>query len=158
MGIMTVYSDADILKMNRRTKNKMSVGKNRKPIESVIVQEGVPTATIVDRLAAEPVIYLIGGELIGGFLRTHSKKGTEENLNSPGMVFRKLCISDLHRPTFEVPGSAGNISGVAEEMDDVEEEPVLELVYGSIARISSLATGIELAEHVKNNKSGLALA
>ena len=95
MGIMVVHSAEEVRTMNRRTKHKMSVGKNKMPIHSVAVQEGVPTATLVDRLAAEPVIYLYGTELIGGFLRTNTEKGDEDNLNSQGMVFKMLCMSDL---------------------------------------------------------------
>jgi glutamate--cysteine ligase len=132
MGIMVVHSADELMKMNRRTKNKMSVGKNKLPIGSLCIQEGVPTATLVDRLAAEPVIYLFGCELIGGFLRTNTEKGIEDNLNSTGMVFRKLCMSDLQKPGDDVPEPSG------------ENEPLLELVYGSIARISALATGLEL--------------
>ncbi len=131
IGIMVAHSADELRKMNRRTKNKMSVGKNKAPIESVVIQEGVPTATLVDRLPAEPVIYLFGQELVGGFLRTNTEKGDEDNLNSQGMVFRKLCMSDLQR-----------------SLDEPEEvkEPMLELVYGWIARISALASGQELAD------------
>ncbi len=131
MGIMVAHSAEEIRTMNRRTKNKMSVGKNKAAIDSVAVQEGVPTATLVDRLPAEPVIYLFGQELVGGFLRTNTEKGEEDNLNSQGMVFRKLCMSDLKRSQDE-PGEV--------------DEPMLELVYGSIARISALAAGKELLE------------
>ncbi|MEO5971401.1 MAG: glutamate--cysteine ligase, partial [Bdellovibrionia bacterium] len=137
MGIMVAHSSDEIRNMNRRTKNKMSVGKNRLAIQSVVIQEGIPTATVVDRLAAEPVIYLLGCELIGGFLRTNTEKGDEENLNSQGMVFKKLCMSDLRTPDTDLTD------------DDLKEEPVRELAYGSIARISALATGLELASHAK---------
>ena len=140
MGIMVVHSADELRQMNRRTKNKMSVGKNKLPIDSVAVQEGIPTATLIDRLAAEPVIYLVGCELIGGFLRTNTEKGVEENLNSQGMVFKKLCMTDLRRPSIDEPSEAE---------ENGEEEPVLELVYGSIARISALATGMELTNHAK---------
>lgn len=128
IGIMQAHSADELRYLNRRIKNKMSVGKSHRHINSVIVQEGIPTSTHVDHLAAEPVIYLLGCELIGGFLRTHPKKNEEENLNSPGMVFQKLCMSDLRKP------ERGN-------------RPTLELVYGSIARISALATGKELQTH-----------
>lgn len=134
MGIMVVHSAEELRTMNRRTKNKMSMGKNKAPIASVVVQEGVPTATLVDRLAAEPVIYLVGCELIGGFLRTNAERGIQDNLNSPGMVFRKLCMSDLRE----------------EDLETGEQYPVLELVYGAIARISALATGIELKDHLNH--------
>ncbi len=135
IGIMVAHSSEDLRKMNRRTKNKMSIGKNQTPIESVVIQEGVPTATLVDRLAAEPVIYLVGCQLIGGFLRTNSQKSDEENLNSQGMVFKKLCMSDLRNPEVD-----------SDLDEDLKEEPVLELVYGSIARISALATGLEFSQ------------
>jgi glutamate--cysteine ligase len=141
MGIMVVHSADEIRQMNRREKNKMSVGKNRSSIESVAIQEGIPTATIVDRLAAEPVIYLVGGDLIGGFLRTNTEKGAEDNLNSQGMVFKKLCMSDLRALNPDQDDLT--------EEEAAEEEPVMELVYGAIARISALAAGKELAARRK---------
>lgn len=129
MGIMMVHSAEELISMNRRTKNKMSVGKGKSKIESVIVQEGVPSSTKSEGKAAEPVIYLLGGELLGGFLRTNPEKDDEGNLNSPGMVFKKLCMSDLK----ENPG---------------DTERVLERVYGWTARISAFAAGRELASEV----------
>ena len=145
MGVMVVHSADEIRKMNRRTKNKMSVGKNRMHIGSIVVQEGIPTATLVQKLAAEPVIYLVGAELIGGFLRTNTERGIEDNLNSQGMVFKKLCMSDLRHPD-EIDESFGT-----EPESPLEAEiPVLELVYGSIARLSAMATGKELAQHLSS--------
>jgi len=137
MGIMVVHSADELRQMNRRTKNKMSVGKNKLPIQSVAVQEGVPTATLVDRLAAEPVIYLLGCELIGGFLRTNTEKGAEDNLNSQGMVFKMLCMSDLR----ELENDPD---------EDNKNAPLLEMIYGAVARVSALATGRELAVHLKS--------
>jgi glutamate--cysteine ligase len=138
MGILVAHSGDEVRQMNRRTKNKMSIGKNRRTIESVVIQEGVPTSTLIDRLIAEPVIYLFGTDLMGGFLRTHSEKGDEDNLNAQGMVFRKLCMSDLR--TLESDASEGETSNQSQDL------PVLELVYGAVARISALATGMELAK------------
>ena len=137
IGIMVCFSGDEIRNANRRTKNKMSVGKNKMQIESVCIQEGIPTATIIDRLPAEPVIYLSGCELIGGFLRTNSERGRDDNLNSQGMVFKKLCMSDLRHPSMSEDSEADT-----SEAD--ESEPILELVYGAIARISAIATGLEI--------------
>jgi glutamate--cysteine ligase len=137
MGIMVVRDAEELRQMNRRTKHKMTVGKGHQAIDSVIVQEGVPTATLVQRLPAEPVIYLFGSELIGGFLRTNTEKGAEENLNSPGMAFKKLCMSDLRDPLRE-----------GEPPADGRRWPTLELVYGWVARISALAAGMEQAAHL----------
>jgi hypothetical protein len=68
-------------------------------------------------------------------LRTNTERGVEENLNSQGMVFRKLCMTDLREAQESDEG-----------IDFEDELPVLELVYGSVARLSALATGRELAE------------
>lgn len=142
MGIMVCHSGNDVRNANRRTKNKMSMGKGKSLIESVVVQEGIPTATLVDRLPAEPVIYLSGCELVGGFLRTNTERGREDNLNSQGMVFKKLCMRDLKHPS------------VSDDVDTdtseaAEDEPILELVYGAIARISAVATGLEIRDRLR---------
>jgi glutamate--cysteine ligase len=68
---------------------------------------------------------MIGCELAGGFLRAHGQKGPTESLNSPGAVFKKLCVTDLKV--------------------DLHGRP-MENVYGWVAKISSLAVGREAAE------------
>ena len=113
----------------------MSVGKNKIHIESVVIQEGIPTHFKFDGISAEPVIYLSSHKLIGGFLRTNPERSNMDNLNSKGMVFKKLCTSDLDK--LLAPGSKA--SG---EVGD----RILELTYGSIARISALAAGFEILE------------
>ena len=55
-------------------------------------------------------------------MRANKGKGRVENLNSPGAVFRRLCMSDL--------------------MVDVEGAH-LENVYGWVARLNALAIGLE---------------
>jgi len=124
MGIIVAHSADDILKMSNKEKKKISYAKGGAELREVILQEGVPTqiTTSDDGGVAEPVIYLIGNELAGGFLRAHKEKGRNDNLNSPGSVFKKLCMSDL--------------------VVDVEGNP-LENVYGTIARVNNLAIGLE---------------
>ncbi|MCM0606428.1 MAG: glutamate--cysteine ligase [Xanthomonadaceae bacterium] len=148
MGIHVIHEAKEILTINRRTKNKLAMGKSGLKTESIIIQEGVPTTTIVDKLTAEPVIYLAGSELIGGFLRTHTEKGDEDNLNSKGMVFRKLCMTDLG----DMQSLSRSYSVDIDEDDANEEEPIFEQAYGMIARLSALATGLEIKDHEVNNK------
>ncbi|MBN22175.1 MAG: glutamate--cysteine ligase [Bdellovibrionaceae bacterium] len=138
MGIMTASSPEEILTLNRRKKNKMSVGKNKSEIRSVVVQEGVPTDLKVGEHAAEPVVYLAGCQLIGGFVRSNTERGDLDNLNSKGMIFEKLCMSDLGRMSVSDTFESTNI-------------PLLELVYGSIARLSALAAGREILDTQANN-------
>ncbi|MCC7441501.1 MAG: glutamate--cysteine ligase [Bdellovibrionales bacterium] len=136
MGIHVVKSADEVLTLNRREKNKMSMAKGKVDITSVVVQEGIPTSILVDSHPGEPAIYLAGCELIGGFLRTNTERGSEDNLNSQGMVFKTLCMSDLQ--SLAVPDAASPV--------DPEEEPELELVYGTVARLSALAAGMEQGE------------
>lgn len=136
MGIMTAHSGDEVRTMNRRTKNKMSVGKGSVPIRSVCIQEGIPSTTRVDQATiAEPVIYLAGCSLIGGFLRSNPERDEESNLNSPGMVFKKLCMTDLN----------DRLENEELDLDPIVKGHLLELVYGSVARLSALAAGRELA-------------
>jgi glutamate--cysteine ligase len=108
----------------------MSVGKNRSLIHSVIVQEGIRTSMLVENLSSEPVIYLFGSDLIGGFIRSNTVRGNDENLNASGMVFKKLCMSDLRTAW--------------KEADD--SEPISELVYGVVARLAVAASAKEIFE------------
>ena len=74
----------------------MKAAKGGRDISEVIIQEGVPTVVRTpDGQTAEPCIYMIGCQLAGGFLRTHGEKGPQESLNSPGAVYKRLCIADL---------------------------------------------------------------
>lgn len=131
MGIMVINSVDEIKQMNRRTKNKMSMGKNKSSIDQVVIQEGVPTVMTTDGHTAEPVIYMMGEELVGGFIRANSERNDMDNLNSQGMFFKKLCFQDL---------------STSLETGNRENFPTLEAVYGIVAKLSSLAAAMELQE------------
>ena len=89
------------------------------------IQEVIPTVDQIEIASLEPVIYMIGRDLPGGFLRTHAEKSATDSLNSPGAVFKRLCVSDL------------NVS--------LKGSP-LENVYGWSARLGLLAIGLEAKE------------
>jgi glutamate--cysteine ligase len=98
----------------------------------VLVQEGIPTGLQIQNQAAEPVIYLSGCELVGGFLRLNTERGAEDNLNAKGMSFKRLCMSDFESFLENKSVTPGTH----------------ELVYGTVARISALAAGLELQMHL----------
>lgn len=87
MGIMSVSDASDLDHLNRKMRNKMSVIKDGQTVSEVLIQEGVPTCEHVDSAAAEPVVYLVNGEVVGGFYRIHAGRGIDENLNAPGAYF-----------------------------------------------------------------------
>jgi glutamate--cysteine ligase len=128
LAVIRVQSAAEILEWTYKARKKMKAAKGGRDVEEVIIQEGIPSIVETDGVVAEPVIYMIGGDLAGGFLRTHSEKDSTESLNSPGAIYKKLCVSDLEiRP----------------------EGCPMENVYGWTSKIGSLAISMEAANIVK---------
>lgn len=126
LGVTQVNSGDEVRQWSYKSRKKMKAAKGGRSIEQVIIQEGIPTIVTSQGATAEPTIYMVGCKLAGGFLRTHEAKSPRESLNSPGAVFRRLCVSDLR------------IS--------VEGHP-MENVYGWIARLSFLAIAREARNH-----------
>ena len=122
MGIHVVNNGEDVKNLNRKKRNKLDIGKNKIKFTDVLIQEGVETIINYDNMPAEVTIYLIGGKSVGGFMRANSEKGSSENLNSKGMVFKKFCISEIRQ-----------------NRDDVMKEAV----YSIIGRLSCLASIVE---------------
>lgn len=127
LGVIKVESGEEFKHLNYKSRKKMKAAKGGRDIEEVIIQEGIPSIVRADGATAEPVIYMIGCKLAGGFLRTHSEKSEQESLNSPGAIYKRLCISDLAVDTAGCPH---------------------ENVYGWVAKLAMLAIGLE-AENMK---------
>lgn len=95
LAVIRVGSGDEVRQWSYKSRKKMKAAKGGRDVEEVIIQEGIPSIIEADSASAEPVIYMIGCELAGGFLRTHSEKNSTESLNSPGAVYKRLCVSDL---------------------------------------------------------------
>lgn len=129
LGIINISSAEELNHWTYQSRKKMRAFKGETNIKELIIQEGIPTALLSpDNKSSEPVIYMIGSQVAGGFLRSHKTKDHKTNLNSPGVVFKRLCMSDL-----EI-----KIQGLA-----------MENVYSWLAKIGSLA----LLQEIKNYKS-----
>ena len=122
LGVIRVAAGEDILKWTYDARKKMKAQKGGGRFDEVIVQEGVPTVMKSGAATAEPTIYMVGDSLAGGFLRTHEQKDEKDSLNSPGAVYKKLCLSDLKIKAEGCP---------------------LENVYGWVGKIGLLAIGRE---------------
>jgi glutamate--cysteine ligase len=134
MAIMMVRSVDEVLSLNRKQRTHMSKSKGGQPVDSVIVQEGVYTFETWgnDNAVAEPVVYLFGERVTGGFYRVHKDRGIDENLNSPGMHFEPLAFakSCQRPPQPHIVGESQNRF----------------YAYGVIARLSMLAAAREILE------------
>jgi glutamate--cysteine ligase len=131
MGVMTAYSAEEVKELNRKQRTQMATTKEGQKVTRVIIQEGVYTHETWDEAVAEPVVYLIGPCVVGGFYRVHMDKAADENLNAPGMRFEPLSFAEL--PTF---------SGREESLSTV---PDRFYAYGVIARLGLLAAAREIA-------------
>ncbi|SFF00673.1 glutamate--cysteine ligase [Nitrosomonas sp. Nm166] len=132
MGIMTVKDGADIYKLNRKQRNKMAVVKEGLQVSNVLVQEGVYTFENINQAVAEPVIYMIDRYVVGGFYRVHTGRGTDENLNAPGMHFVPLAFET----TCLVPETAAQPDSIPNRF----------YAYGVVARLALLAAALELEQ------------
>ncbi len=143
MAVMTVRDAKEIRSLNRKQRTHMAKSKGGQPVQRVIVQEGVYTfETWGDGdAAAEPVVYMWGERVVGGFYRVHKERGIDENLNAPGMHFEPLAfVKTCHKPlTNASPDECQNRF----------------YAYSVIARLSMLAAAREILEQVnKDTLSG----
>ncbi len=131
MGVIPILDAQEIYSLNRKEKQNMAVRKGNQQVDKVLIQEGVYTYEQYGELGsvAEPVIYMFGHHVIGGFYRVHQKKGINENLNAPGMAFEPMAFQECcHTPDPTQPVSYAKNKYY---------------VYGVIARLASIAARLE---------------
>ena len=133
MGVMTIKSPDEIAELNRKERTKMATTKEGQKVTQVIIQEGVYTHETWgnDETSAEPVVYMLDHQVVGGFYRVHEKRSASQNLNAPGMRFEPLAFEDCC------------ISPEPEQEPDCRQNRFY--TYGVIARLALLAAAREIA-------------
>lgn len=133
MAVMTVRDASELLALNRKQRTSMAKSKGGQPVQRVIVQEGVYTFETwgSENAIAEPVVYLFGERVVGGFYRVHKDRGIDENLNAPGMQFEPLAFAT---PCQEPLMHSANNAECQNRF----------YAYGVIARLSMLAAAREI--------------
>ena len=130
MGIIVVHDASEVLNLNRKQRTKMAKIKGNQSVKRVMIQEGVYSVeTMPNGSVAEPVVYMIGHYVVGGFYRVHSNLGSNDILNTPGMHFEPLAF---------------------EKVSNLSESTVPEgghrfYAYAVIARLAALAAAREAA-------------
>ena len=125
LGMMTAKSSADIVEINKKERNKMNIIKGNVQNTKVIIQEGIITNDLVKNTIAEPMIYLVNGQVVGNLFRANQSRDNMVSLNASGMSFY--------------------------DMDDLNDEelslglPKNEVIkiYSLIARLAALAAACE---------------
>ncbi len=97
----------------------------------VILQEGVYTFERMEEAVTEPVVYMIDRFVVGGFYRVHAERGSDENLQTPGVGYVPLAFAHQHAiPDLQAkPGTAGQNRFY---------------MYGVVARLALLAASLEM--------------
>uniref|UniRef100_A0A1A9VJL1 Glutamate--cysteine ligase n=1 Tax=Glossina austeni TaxID=7395 RepID=A0A1A9VJL1_GLOAU len=90
MGIITATSGKEILNLNKKKRHKMKKIKEGIAINSVIIQEGVPTIDIFKSSSAEPLIYYIGDTPTCYLYRCNSRKDVYSSLNATDCEFHDV--------------------------------------------------------------------
>ncbi len=125
MAIMTVKSGAELLEINKKDRNKMNSIKGSVQNTTAIIQEGIPTKDLIKNMIAEPMIYLIGGEVVGNLFRVNDARDVNISLNAAGMSFYDL--SDLNDEDLQLGLAKSDISKI----------------YAVIAKLSAAAAALE---------------
>ena len=128
MGVMSINDPQQVFSLNRKQRNNMATGKGSIQVRDVLIQEGVRTLDTFNNAAAEPVVYMIGGTVVGGFYRVNATRGSGDNLNSRGMSFSPLPFET----NCAVPARNDNDSTAARLY-----------VYSVVARLATLAAARE---------------
>jgi glutamate--cysteine ligase len=132
MSVMMVQDGAQLLQLNRKQRTRMAVSKGSQKVSRVMLQEGVYSfETMPNGAVAEPVVYMIGQFVVGGFYRVHQGRGKDDNLNAPGMHFEPLAFA--------------HACNVPCEDLEVVDSPNRFYAYGVIARLAALAAAREAA-------------
>lgn len=136
MAVMTVRNIDELKSMNRKQRTKMATTKGGQPVRKVIIQEGVYTFETIGpaQSVAEPVVYLWGCSVVGGFYRVHKERGVDENLNAPGMHFEPLAFTQ----------------SCNEPRDDIDPDACQNryYTYGIVAKLSMLAAAREIKDNI----------
>lgn len=134
MAVMTLRNVEELKALNRKQRTRMASTKGRQPVKSVIIQEGIYSFETfgAQQSVAEPVVYLWGKHVVGGFYRVHHARGIDENLNAPGMQFEPIAFPQpCHEPCKDLgPDACQNRL----------------YVYGIVAKLSMLAAAREIAQ------------
>jgi len=127
MAVMPVFSGEDLLEINKKERNKMNMLKESTQNTMVMIQEGIKTIDTIDNKICEPMIYMIGGQVVGNLFRTNDQRNQLESLNTTGMTFHDLQNLDDNR--LMLGGSKTEISQV----------------YKMLSMLAALATSREYA-------------
>ncbi len=131
MAVWPVMSGDEVLHINKKERNKMNMLKGAKQNTSVLIQEGVSTVDRINSEIAEPMIYLMNGQVVGNLFRVNNSRDDKTNLNSAGASF--FDLSNLKEEQLQLGAAKNDIAKI----------------YSLVARLAALAAAVENQQIVK---------
>ncbi|MBI4041806.1 MAG: glutamate--cysteine ligase [Deltaproteobacteria bacterium] len=131
MGRLLIKSSKDLNRLYLEKKKKKTQTKSATVISDVIIQEEIPTRPLFDHAVGEIVVYLIGNEILGGYLRNYAQI-SEKNV--------KKARSDLF--------AAIQFSGNGKTIRFKKKAESHGLLYQNVSRLGSLALGYEIDKKI----------
>lgn len=125
IAVWPVFSGKDVLNINKKERNKMSMLKGSVENHKVMIQEGITTSDKINDKIAEPMIYLINGRVVGNLFRVNESRDEKISLNAAGASF--FDLKDLDDNSISIGTSKDKIN----------------VIYCLIAKLAALATAIE---------------
>ena len=125
IAVWPVFSGQEVLEINKKERNKMNMLKGSVQTHKVMIQEGIKTLDRIDGKIAEPMIYLINGEVVGNLFRVNELRDEKISLNASGASF------------FDLRNLSENQITLGLKKDKITE------VYSLISKLAALASSIE---------------
>ncbi|MBV6492680.1 MAG: hypothetical protein LDLANPLL_00677 [Turneriella sp.] len=132
MAMLSFDNASEIKEINRKEKNKLFKGKSSVVVKNYLVQEGVPTTVKDGAYFAESVVMLANNHFIGKFARVNEQKDARSSLNSTGMFFKPIPLSECGDDATKVATLITRMAGIALQRE-IEElnSPNMQNVFES---------------------------
>lgn len=96
-GMVTIRSTKDLLELHNYKKQKRSPAKNQM-IDDILIKEEISVQPLFKEIVGETVVYLIGNEVAGGYIKTYCDTVAKSLSSSRKNLFRSVCLSGkIHR-------------------------------------------------------------
>jgi len=125
MAVWPVKSGSEIIEINKKERNKMNMLKGSVQNTQVMVQEGIKTIDRIQSKIAEPMIYLMGGKVVGNLFRVNESRDEKISLNAAGASF--FDLENLNDQEITLGHTKSEITEV----------------YSLIARLAALSAAVE---------------
>ena len=128
MGMITIKSIKELSELYHKKKSKKISSKGQSVMNDVLIQEDVPLQSLFKNMPGEVVVYLIGNEIAGGYIKTYTSDKISKNISAA----REL----LFKPLTLTKGTSVKLGK--------ETHKHTGLLYQNLSRIGGLALGYEI--------------